>query len=637
MWRIDIIQQRDLTLCRSWLEDLMNIQYSIGQIPSMPAKSPTSSPSRHPSPSRSRHPSSSPSRSRRPSSSPSRRPSSSPSNPPSSSPSNPPSSSPSNPASSPPSKVSVSSALKPVPSPTTAVDLVRNNGGLPAMTATHVSAANLTYICRTFINYKPTLSLEWLLLPSLELFAPKGSHIVIVFDPPRSDNEKTYHQKLEAYWKARLHAFNFSVVIEPLPPFFNDFAGIFMHHSKGYDMQQWTTFYFDQHSATNNILVMDTDSSLSNFMVPKFVLNDEGMLFNWATRGQTYERGTQMALDTPRQHINAMFDGFPVFMRADTLKNIRGYIQDTWNKNHATNITFDRVMMTVLNGSASQFNIISNYALLNEHDKYSWFVEWPHNYPMWGWHHSHGQFRRNGRVINWCKSYCRVLYTKDVQLKGNTTTMDNFTGSEYCKYYTHNPSQRSDFEQWSSLFSSTYPTNYPDLKGKRAMDIKSNYTKMLDLNDFQIESKVTHQVKQCVPRCGEPELDRLQRVKNWASVAKNDGRNVVTTLVEDRKCDLIGEMTKKGVEAKRSFEVRIEWGAKREDFNPATESIITGTGEWKEGEEKGKVKMEFNAGDPYAGLVLILRFEKGGVEEEVQFKGVSDIGSVMSMTSSIFT
>eukprot|EP01088_Endostelium_zonatum_P015615 TRINITY_DN3923_c0_g1_i1.p1 TRINITY_DN3923_c0_g1~~TRINITY_DN3923_c0_g1_i1.p1 ORF type:complete len:475 (-),score=53.05 TRINITY_DN3923_c0_g1_i1:116-1540(-) len=35
MWKIDIIQMRDITLSRLWIEDLTNIHYSIGEIPSI--------------------------------------------------------------------------------------------------------------------------------------------------------------------------------------------------------------------------------------------------------------------------------------------------------------------------------------------------------------------------------------------------------------------------------------------------------------------------------------------------------------------------------------------------------------------------------------------------------------------------
>lgn len=149
----------------------------------------------------------------------------------------------------------------------------------------------------------------------------------------------------------------------------------------GYDRQQWSTFYFDKYSDKNIIGVVDSDSTFFSYVRPKDIFFENKIKlhvvlpkinhFNntLSKMAKNYGEGdhykndkTVLKIDTPYEYMYT--NRMPIFFYKETFENCRNYISKRWN------MSFDEAFKIFSRDEYSQFNILVNYALTFESDKY---------------------------------------------------------------------------------------------------------------------------------------------------------------------------------------------------------------------------------------------------------------------------
>lgn len=131
----------------------------------------------------------------------------------------------------------------------------------------------------------------------------------------------------------------------------------------GYDRQQWSTFYLDQHTDADLIGVMDADSMVYAYLARSSIYDQDARILLRAATGDHY-KNDPLALNSIRnasQLLDFMWtDRNPFWLRRETFQNVRNFISHEWKK------SFDKGFIDFSNEPYSQFNIIFNYAVVEE-------------------------------------------------------------------------------------------------------------------------------------------------------------------------------------------------------------------------------------------------------------------------------
>uniref|UniRef100_A0A6C0EVG0 Uncharacterized protein n=1 Tax=viral metagenome TaxID=1070528 RepID=A0A6C0EVG0_9ZZZZ len=152
--------------------------------------------------------------------------------------------------------------------------------------------------------------------------------------------------------------------------------------SWGYDRQQWSTFYMDTYVEEDIIGVVDSDSTFTNYLTDENIFTKDGKIKllglkplnywkHWLKESSSYcfKNGAQHINDDVALKFNTEIDLMctnimPMFFWKDTFKNFRNYISDIWG------MSFDEAYKIFSIKPYCQFNILANYALKFESDKY---------------------------------------------------------------------------------------------------------------------------------------------------------------------------------------------------------------------------------------------------------------------------
>jgi hypothetical protein len=147
--------------------------------------------------------------------------------------------------------------------------------------------------------------------------------------------------------------------------------------SWGYDRQQWSTFYMDLHSNSDIIGLVDSDSTFTTYLTYENVLTEDGRirlhvitpLASWHNWLFPFGDGSQYCNDKIALGFNTPYDTMntnrmPMFFWRSTFINLRNYISKLYNTN------FDEAFRIFSRNRYCQFNILVNYAIKFEPEKY---------------------------------------------------------------------------------------------------------------------------------------------------------------------------------------------------------------------------------------------------------------------------
>jgi len=222
-------------------------------------------------------------------------------------------------------------------------------------------ASRTTLIVRTYGHDIKRLN-EYL-LPTLDMFVNKKDFdFTIVLD-----NENAHDHLIGTC----LVQNGYNVVYEDLPldheKIFRGTAFGGSYGRPGYDRQQWWTFYLDQHTDADLIGVMDADSMVYAYLARSSIYDQDARILLRAATGDHYQNDP-LALKSTRtasQFLDFMWtDRNPFWLRRETFQNVRNYISNEWEK------SFDEAFVAFSDKSYSQFNIIFNYAVVEESNFY---------------------------------------------------------------------------------------------------------------------------------------------------------------------------------------------------------------------------------------------------------------------------
>jgi hypothetical protein len=150
----------------------------------------------------------------------------------------------------------------------------------------------------------------------------------------------------------------------------------------GYDRQQWSTFYMDTFVKEDVIGVVDSDSTFTSYLTDESVFTKDGKIKikglkplhdwkHWSSEYQShiFKDGAQHINDDFALKFNTVYDVMctnimPIFFWKNTFSNFRKYISDIWG------VSFDEAYKIFSRKPYCQFNILVNYALKFESDKY---------------------------------------------------------------------------------------------------------------------------------------------------------------------------------------------------------------------------------------------------------------------------
>jgi hypothetical protein len=178
-----------------------------------------------------------------------------------------------------------------------------------------------------------------------------------------------------------------NVYYEPLRSDYKDLfqALAYPCMSWGYDRQQWSTFYMDTYVEQDIIGVVDSDSTFTSYLTDESIFTKNGKIkikcikpvapyINPHSKtdiiyisGSHYDNDN-IALKFEAEYNLMITNIMPIFFYKETFKNFRNYISNVWEMN------FDEAYKIFSRKPYCQFNILANYALKFESDKYE-FVD----------------------------------------------------------------------------------------------------------------------------------------------------------------------------------------------------------------------------------------------------------------------
>lgn len=161
---------------------------------------------------------------------------------------------------------------------------------------------------------------------------------------------------------------------------FQALAYPYMHW--GYDRQQWSTFYMDTFVEEDIIGIVDSDSTFTTYLTDENIFSKEGKIkilgikptsewVHWCpeSSGFKFKNGSQhenddVALKFPTEYDCMATNIMPFFFWKSTFQNFRNYISNIWD------MPFDEAYKIFSQKQYCQFNILVNYALKFESEKY---------------------------------------------------------------------------------------------------------------------------------------------------------------------------------------------------------------------------------------------------------------------------
>lgn len=156
--------------------------------------------------------------------------------------------------------------------------------------------------------------------------------------------------------------------------------------SWGYDRQQWSTFYMDTYVEEDIIGVVDSDSTFTSYLTDEIVFAKNGKIKikgikplstfkHWSIESSDYvfKNGSQYENDEVALKFSTEFgvmesNLMPIFFYKESFKKCRDYISEIWG------MSFDEAYKVFSRNPYCQFNILANYVLKFESDRYE-FVD----------------------------------------------------------------------------------------------------------------------------------------------------------------------------------------------------------------------------------------------------------------------
>jgi hypothetical protein len=134
----------------------------------------------------------------------------------------------------------------------------------------------------------------------------------------------------------------------------------------GYDRQQWSTFYMDKYADPNHEIVgaIDADGTFFTHMTRENILAPDGRILLRVGNAKSHYRNDKVALGIDYIYEFMYPNRMPIFFWKSTLENARAHIAKHYNT------TFDEAFKHFSLATYSEFNIIANYALNFEADRY---------------------------------------------------------------------------------------------------------------------------------------------------------------------------------------------------------------------------------------------------------------------------
>lgn len=157
-------------------------------------------------------------------------------------------------------------------------------------------------------------------------------------------------------------------------------------HHWGYDRQQWSTFFMDIFTDHDVIGIVDSDSTFTSYLTDEVIFTNDNKIKlkgikplvgwkHWCPESSSYvfKNGSQHTNDDIALKFETTIDlmatnMMPMFFWKDTFKNFRNYIADVWG------MSFNEAYKCFSRKPYCQFNILANYALKFESDRYE-FVD----------------------------------------------------------------------------------------------------------------------------------------------------------------------------------------------------------------------------------------------------------------------
>jgi len=155
----------------------------------------------------------------------------------------------------------------------------------------------------------------------------------------------------------------------------NIFQGVAFgpNYGRGYDRQQYDTFFFDRYSDATIIGAVDSDSTFVSYMTMSNILTKSGKiklhvispksemnLYNCIFGEGSQYCNDKIALGVPTPYDAMITDRMPIFFWRSTFTNCRKYISDLHK------CSFEDAFKIFSKDRYSQFNILANYAIIFE-------------------------------------------------------------------------------------------------------------------------------------------------------------------------------------------------------------------------------------------------------------------------------
>jgi len=257
-------------------------------------------------------------------------------------------------------------------------DTSLNDGTKPAVFPTIQLSPSLEILVRTY--HRDERILRSNLIPTLKAFVNRREFgFAVILD------EETAADHALGDWLSKSGHCD-RVVYEPLPPDWqNLFQGVAFpppYNRWGYDRQQWSTFHADTHADADVLGFVDSDSTFYTYLTRPNIFAQNGRILLNVYRGSAesesvfirehiFQAGAgfyshdKVALRAASPMENMVTNRMPIWFWRSTYANCRRHIARQWNTD------FESAFTIFSRGPYSAFNILANYAIEHEPEKYT--------------------------------------------------------------------------------------------------------------------------------------------------------------------------------------------------------------------------------------------------------------------------
>ena len=215
-------------------------------------------------------------------------------------------------------------------------------------------------------NHEYQMMFETILKPSIELFYPKDQLKLTI--ATESETENPENQEFIKYAAEFSNVSKISQDNLSIPEFY---------HDNGHTKQQLVMFYadkFSQHTDTEYIAFMDTDSMFVTPILPSFLFNGSKPIVQ-GLRGKSMGEGGWWqrvnfhdSRTIGRKLIACFMTYFPVIIKKHHFAEIRKFVRKQKN----TTSFLDAFKEFSVYDEFSQFNIMLNYLFFHHREEYEW-------------------------------------------------------------------------------------------------------------------------------------------------------------------------------------------------------------------------------------------------------------------------